>query len=128
MTATPETFIKALDCALKFLRQHEFDFTLTGTTALMTQGLLPENYEPHDIDVLVYNTTSEQYKLLRQMENLAGAYQRVLCRQHYDLYDTGEWRKAQFTMQSCSKRRPQSKLPVRRGQLGWTYRKSPNCC
>lgn len=72
MTTTPETFIKALDCAFKFLRQHEFDFTLTGTAALMTQGLLPENYEPHDIDVLAYNMTSEQYKLLRQMENLAG--------------------------------------------------------
>lgn len=69
---TPDTFIKALQCAAEFLEQNEFDFTVTGTVALMTQGLLPEDYVPRDIDVLVYSVTEKQHKLLREMENLAG--------------------------------------------------------
>lgn len=69
---TPDIFIKALRCAVAFLEQNEFDFTITGTAALMTQGLLPKDYTPQDIDVLVYSVTAEQHKLLREMENLAG--------------------------------------------------------
>lgn len=71
-THTPETFIKALECAVTFLEKNNFDFTITGTVALMTQGLLPEDYAPHDIDVLVYSATKEQHKMLREMEDLAG--------------------------------------------------------
>lgn len=71
-THMPDTFIKALECVVTFLEQNNFDFTITGTTALMTQGLLPVDYAPHDIDVLVYSTTKEQHKMLREMEDLAG--------------------------------------------------------
>lgn len=58
-----------------FLGERGIDFVLTGTAALDIHGLMPENYEADDIDIIVIvseHTQQRIYSILNDLERLAG--------------------------------------------------------
>lgn len=58
-----------------FLGKRGIDFILTGTAGLNIHGLVPENYEVGDIDIIVIvsEPTNEMFRsVLQDLENLTG--------------------------------------------------------
>lgn len=62
-----------------FMQAHNIPYVLTGTTALMVHGILPEGYVADDIDIIVLvnqEEDSNKYfsveKTLKQLELLSG--------------------------------------------------------
>ena len=61
-----------------FMNENKIPYVLTGTVALAMHGLVPKNYHPHDIDIiiLVPKKNKEEYtrieKLLLHLQYLAG--------------------------------------------------------
>lgn len=72
VNATPDEITGAMETLFNALRDKHFDFCLTGTCALMAHGLLPDNYVPQDIDVLVYAPTESQLDWLKEQMSLSG--------------------------------------------------------
>lgn len=72
VNATPDEITGAMATLFNTLRGKHFDFCLTGTCALMAYGLLPGNYVPRDIDVLVYTPTENQLDWLKEQMSLSG--------------------------------------------------------
>ena len=64
--------IKALT---EFLENRNVDYVLTGTAALFYHGMLPENTEVHDIDIIVLTTEETRPALqamFKELEDLSG--------------------------------------------------------
>ena len=59
----------------EFLENRNVDYVLTGTAALFYHGLLPENIEVHDIDIIVLTTEETRLALqamFKELEDLSG--------------------------------------------------------
>ena len=59
----------------EFLENRNVDYVLTGTAALFYHGLLPENTEVHDIDIIVLTNAETRPALqamFKELENLSG--------------------------------------------------------
>jgi hypothetical protein len=72
VTTVTNKDIQALN---EFLENREVDYVLTGTAALFYHGLLPENTEVHDIDIIVLTTEETRPALqamFKELENLSG--------------------------------------------------------
>ena len=59
----------------EFLENRGVNYVLTGTAALFYHGLLPENTEVHDIDIIVLTTDETRLALqamFKELEKLSG--------------------------------------------------------
>lgn len=66
---------KDIQALNEFLENREVDYVLTGTAALFYHGLLPENTEVHDIDIIVLTNVETRPALqamFKELENLSG--------------------------------------------------------
>lgn len=66
---------KDIQALNEFLENREVDYVLTGTAALFYHGLLPENTEVHDIDIIVLMTEETRPALqamFKELEDLSG--------------------------------------------------------
>ena len=66
---------KDIQALNEFLENRNVDYMLTGTAALFYHGLLPENTEVHDIDIIVLTTEETRPALqamFKELENLSG--------------------------------------------------------
>lgn len=50
---TTEEVIKKLASLDRYMKSCKLGYVVTGTAGLMIQGALPENYEVHDIDIII---------------------------------------------------------------------------
>ena len=59
-----------------FMEENDIPYILTGTSALAVHGLLPDGYEPHDIDIIICFGKSVNYdevvKKLKSLQRLSG--------------------------------------------------------
>ena len=59
----------------EFLSKKGIDFVLTGTMGLYLHGLLPEGYEPGDIDIIIVSDKTTKdivYSVLKDIEYITG--------------------------------------------------------
>ena len=66
---------KDIQALNEFLENREVNYVLTGTAALFYHGMLPENTEVHDIDIIVLTTEETRPALqamFKELENLSG--------------------------------------------------------
>ena len=66
---------KDIQALNEFLENRNVDYVLTGTAALFYHGLLPENTEVHDIDIIVLTdeeTRPALQAMFKELENLSG--------------------------------------------------------
>lgn len=66
---------KDIQALNEFLENRNVDYVLTGTAALFYHGLLPENTEVHDIDIIVLTNAETRPALqamFKELENLSG--------------------------------------------------------
>lgn len=66
---------KDIQALNEFLESRNVDYVLTGTAALFYHGLLPENTEVHDIDIIVLTNVETRPALramFKELENLSG--------------------------------------------------------
>ena len=63
---------KAFSMLNEFCISNDIDYAVTGTSALEIQGMCPDDYKVHDIDVHVLNISQEASAKLREMQKLAG--------------------------------------------------------
>lgn len=66
---------KDIQALNEFLENREVDYVLTGTAALFYHGMLPEDTEVHDIDIIVL--TNEETRpalqaMFKELEDLSG--------------------------------------------------------
>lgn len=75
---------KDLKALSEFLENRSVDYVLTGTAALFYHGMLPENTEVHDIDIIVLTTEETRPALqamFKELENLSG------CQNNHENYE-----------------------------------------
>lgn len=75
---------KDIQALNEFLENRNVDYVLTGTAALFYHGLLPENTEVHDIDIIVLTTEETRPALqamFKELENLSG------CQNNHENYE-----------------------------------------
>ena len=68
---------KSIEILSEYMMKNNIPFVLTGTTALMIHGILPEDYKPDDIDVIVLLNKDDAFykeaeRLLLSLQQLAG--------------------------------------------------------
>lgn len=97
----------------EFLKNRSVDYVLTGTAALYYHGLLPENTQVHDIDIIVL-TTAETHAatmtIFKELEELSGC---TLDNEHYEqkvyIFKIGENSIKVNAFESCSATGPYPK-------------------
>lgn len=74
---------KDIQALNEFLENRNVNYVLTGTAALFYHGMLPENTDVHDIDIIVITSNETRPALqamFKELENLSGCQ---LDNEHY---------------------------------------------
>ena len=75
---------KDIQALNEFLENRGVNYVLTGTAALFYHGLLPENTEVHDIDIIVLTTEETRPGLQAMFKELEGLSGCCYDKEHYN--------------------------------------------